>query len=203
MSSGRRVVKREQRSPRREQIIERAVALMQEKGYLGTSIQDVADELDFTKAAFYYFVKNKEELLYTIFQRAMDVALQGMSDAARSDAPASQKLHRMIEGYLAILNREHDLFTILFQEQRHLLPEHQAAIAETQRQILNFWKDVFAQGVASGEFTDLDPTLAAQAMVGMCSWAHRWFNPKGRLTAAEVADAFHQMFLKGITPRTV
>ena len=63
--SGRRAVKASQRSPRREQIIDRAVALMQEKGYLGTSIQDVADELDFTKAAFYYFVKNKEELLYT------------------------------------------------------------------------------------------------------------------------------------------
>ena len=90
--------KRAQRSPRREQIIERAVALMREKGYLGTSIQDMADELDFTKAAFYYFVKNKEELLYTIFQRAMDVSLEGMSEMAQSDAAASQKLHRMIEG---------------------------------------------------------------------------------------------------------
>ena len=117
--------------------------------------------------------------------------------------PHREKLHRMIEGYLAILNREHDLFAILFQEQRHLLPEHQAAIAETQRQILNFWKDVFAEGVASGEFTNIDPTLAAQAVVGMCSWAHRWFNPNGRLTAPEVADAFHQMFLNGITPRSV
>src|SRR5262249_12367169 len=171
------------------------------KGYLGTSIQDVADELDFTKAAFYYFVKNKEELLYTIFQRAMDVALEGMAEVARSDAPASQKLHVMIAGYISILNREHDLFTVLFQEQRHLLPEHQASIAETQRQILGFWKDVFTQGVNSGEFTDIDPALAAQAVVGMCSWAHRWLNPDGRLTPAEVADAFHQMLLRGILPR--
>jgi AcrR family transcriptional regulator len=199
--SGRRVVKASQRSPRREQIIERAVVLMQEKGYLGTSIQDVADELEFTKAAFYYFVKNKEELLYTIFQRAMDVALQGMGEVARSDASASQKLLVMIEGYLAVLNREHDLFTVLFQEQRHLLPEHQAAIAETQRQILGFWKDVFAQGVASGDFAKIDPTLAAEAVVGMCSWAHRWFNPNGRLTAAEVADGFHQMLLNGVSAR--
>ena len=175
---------------------------MQEKGYLGTSIQDVADELDFTKAAFYYFVKNKEELLYTIFQRAMDVALEGMGGLARSDAPASQKLHLMIEGYLAVLNSEHDLFTVLFQEERHLLPEHQAAIAETQRRILDFWKDVFAQGVSSGEFTSIDPTLAAQAVVGMCSWAHRWFNPDGRLTPAEVAAGFHHILLQGITPRS-
>jgi AcrR family transcriptional regulator len=189
------------RSPRREQIIERAVALMQEKGYLGTSIQDVADELDFTKAAFYYFVKNKEELLYTIFQRAMDVALEGMSELARTDGPATQKLHVMIDGYLGVLNREHDLFTVLFQEQRHLLPEHQSAIAETQRQILGYWKDVFAEGVASGEFTDIDPTVAAQAIVGMCSWAHRWFNPDGRLSAAEVSDAFHRILLQGILPR--
>ena len=50
------------RGARKLQIIERAVELMQEKGFLGTSIQDVTDQLDFTKAAFYYFVKNNTRL---------------------------------------------------------------------------------------------------------------------------------------------
>src|SRR5690349_456383 len=112
--------KRRPRGARKLQIIERAVELMQEKGFLGTSIQDVTDQLDFTKAAFYYFVKNKEELLYEIMQQAMDLSLEAMATTAHADLPPTQKLARMIEGYVRMMSERADLMSILFQEKRHL-----------------------------------------------------------------------------------
>ena len=191
--------KRRARPARKQQIIERAVELIQEKGFLGTSIQDVADQLDFTKAAFYYFVKNKEELLYEIMQQAMNLSLQSMAATAQSDLPPAKKLELMIDGYVRMMSERGDLMSILFQEKRHLSPEHYEAITRTEQHILDAWKEVYRAGVADGSFADIPPTVAAFAMIGVCSWTYLWLNPAGPLPPAEVAAILQQIVLHGVT----
>ena len=44
-----------------------------QKGFKGTSLDEIASSLDVTKGAFYYHIKNKEELLYQCFNRTLDV----------------------------------------------------------------------------------------------------------------------------------
>jgi len=44
-----------------------------QKGYKGTSLDEIASSLDVTKGAFYYHIKDKEELLYQCFKRTLDV----------------------------------------------------------------------------------------------------------------------------------
>ena len=61
---------------RRQAIIDEAIRLMHAKGYAATSIQDVANQFDFTKAAFYYYVKNKEELLYEVLLQTLQETVE-------------------------------------------------------------------------------------------------------------------------------
>ena len=55
------------RKPRRElveaQIYEQATRLFAERGFAGTSLQDIADAMGMTRPALYYYVKNKDQLL--------------------------------------------------------------------------------------------------------------------------------------------
>ena len=51
------------------------------KGYSGTSLRDVADELDLTDAALYYYVRNKEELVYLCYVRAADLGREALDKA--------------------------------------------------------------------------------------------------------------------------
>ena len=54
-------------SARRElveaQIYEQATRLFAERGFAGTSLQDVADAMGMTRSALYYYVRNKDQLL--------------------------------------------------------------------------------------------------------------------------------------------
>ena len=49
-------------SVQRDRLLAAAAHCFNHKGYSGTSLKDVADKLDLTDAALYYYVRNKEEL---------------------------------------------------------------------------------------------------------------------------------------------
>ena len=48
----------------KDRMLRAAARCFNEKGYSGTSLKDVSAILGLTDAALYYYVKNKEELVY-------------------------------------------------------------------------------------------------------------------------------------------
>ena len=72
-----------------------------QKGYSGTSLKDVADRLGLTDAALYYYVRNKEELVYLCYVRAADVGRDAMDAAVRDGRSGIDKVRRYLEYHVA------------------------------------------------------------------------------------------------------
>ena len=66
---------------KRDRLLRAAAECFNKKGYSGTSLKDVADILNLTDAALYYYVRNKEELVYLCYVRAADVGREAMERA--------------------------------------------------------------------------------------------------------------------------
>ena len=70
----------------RQRILKVANELFIEQGYEGTSLREIADRLDITKAALYYHFRSKEEILQTLLEpfetiiNAMLVRLEAADD---------------------------------------------------------------------------------------------------------------------------
>ncbi|WP_327407141.1 TetR/AcrR family transcriptional regulator [Streptomyces sp. NBC_01288] len=60
--------KRQRRGDTRQRIQDVALELFAEQGYEKTSLREIAEHLDVTKAALYYHFKTKEEILVGIFE---------------------------------------------------------------------------------------------------------------------------------------
>ena len=56
----------------RDQILDAATRLFARRGFNGTSLDEIAEHLDVSKGAFYYHIKNKEDLLYHCYSRSLD-----------------------------------------------------------------------------------------------------------------------------------
>jgi AcrR family transcriptional regulator len=52
------------------------------KGFDGTSLDEIAEQLQVTKGAFYYHIRNKEDLLYQCYNRSLDIIAAIHADAA-------------------------------------------------------------------------------------------------------------------------
>src|SRR5436309_11157977 len=65
---------------RREEIVAAAAEVFHEKGYDAGTLDDVADALDLRRASLYYYVRSKANLLFLIFEHALDMALRRLEE---------------------------------------------------------------------------------------------------------------------------
>ncbi len=58
--------------------------------------------------------------------------------------------------------------------------------------------EIIEHGVRIGKFRPIDPHVAALAIAGMRNWGAWWFQPDGRLSAAEIADIISDMAVRSV-----
>ncbi len=182
----------------REKIIEEAVELFKVKGYLGTSVQDLANKLGFTKAALYYYIQSKEEVLWEIVDQTMCTAERRMETLMQQEMPVLERLKQII--YNQILNVQDDApyMTIFFNEKVHLSPEKLAIIHARQRNYEESIATVIRQGIAEGVLEPVDALLTAYGILGMINWIIYWFDPNGTCKPEEIAELYVGIILRGI-----
>ena len=87
------------RTVRREAFLDVAQRLIQAKGYEAMSIQDVLDELEASKGAFYHYFDSKQALLEAVVERFADDAFAGLAPVLDDPGlPALRKLERVFAG---------------------------------------------------------------------------------------------------------
>jgi AcrR family transcriptional regulator len=171
---------------------------MQHRGFVGTTVEDVTDHLDLTKAAFYYYVQNKEELLFQISTQTLALADASISAIERASGAPDRKLGEMIDSFVRLVAERPAFFTVYFQEKGHLGPAHLRTVTRIERKIASALERVLREGMDSGAFRKTDPAVAAFALLGMCFWLYKWFRPDGRSSVDDVSAAFQALALGGV-----
>src|SRR5947199_5741730 len=99
--AGQRVHARAVGEDTQNRILDEAQALFSERGYVGTTVQQVANKLGITKAALYYhFPQGKEEIFVELMRRHLRRLHQGLEQALSSDQNVREQLEGMAE-YIA------------------------------------------------------------------------------------------------------
>lgn len=185
---------------RRDAIMRAAAAIYAERGFLGTSMAQIAAGCGASKSLIYHYYPSKEDILFDV----MDSHVQGLTMAARaivaSPGPPAGKV-RAIAG--ALMERYADAkanHKVLLNELGNLPFERRQTIVRHQRELL----DVF-----DGLVGELRPDLRADAarrrvltmlFFGMLNWTHTWLDPEGPIPGADVAQTAAAMFLAGAAP---
>jgi AcrR family transcriptional regulator len=175
------------------EIYEHAIRLFAERGFAGTSLQDIADALGITRPALYYYVKSKDELLAKL---AADVAggsaAQIAELAARPDLDAVGKLREIARLTVVRQATQPERFRLLIRSEAELPPELSDAYDASRRAVLKTVTGVIEEGIRAGRFRPVDARVAALAVMGMCNWVAWWFRP-GRNSVDAVADQLADM----------
>jgi len=182
---------------KRERILEEAVKLFYERGFTGTTLDDIAAELGVTKPFIYTHFRSKTDLLAALCKPTIELSLEAVSQAAKGPGSPTQRLHRAIADFTRVVLSRQPNIAIYFREEKNLSPEALAEINALRKRFDRVLSKLLAEGVAAGEFEIVDVNLAALAIGGMISWAYTWHRPEGRLSldemCARMADLASQM----------
>lgn len=187
---------------RQIQITAAAERLFRQKGYLATTVRDIADELGVRGASLYSHIGGKEELLWAIASRAADEFFAALEPIATSDEPAQLKLRKAIIAHVGVITRNLDAAAVYFNEWRHLGARRRNRFAKRRDEYEALFRKILRDGIIAGIFAPVDEKFAALLVLSATNWTHHWYKPDGPLTAEEVGRTLADMLLNGLS-RTV
>lgn len=185
----------------REEILEAAAQIFSQKGYHGTSMQDIAVAVNLQKASLYHHISSKQELLLALLNEALDLLIQRITQVANEPGAPDDKLRNAMCVYLETLAEYQDLAGVLLLEHRSLEPEYQSLHFPKRDAFERIWLDMIQEGIDQGVFTSAHPSLTARALLGVMNWTITWYRRDGVLTAQEISVQFADLFLHGLAAR--
>lgn len=182
-------------------MLDEAARLLHERGYMGTSMDDIADAVGLTKGSLYHHFPSKAAILCEIYEEAVDFVVSNTPRFEQAES-ASDAVRGVVHAILELIAANRHQVTVFYQEMRWLdewLPVKDAR--RIRKRIRDYILDIgqiIQRGIDSGEFREVDVSTAAYALVGMSSWTYQWFVPDKRISADEVTEIFTSIFLRGV-----
>ena len=166
-------------------------------------MSEVAKAAGVADGTIYLYFKSKDALLASLFEHRVERLMAFLERELPQASTASDRLRRIIELQLGLLEGERDLaevVTVILRQSTKLIKEHAAPKFTAY---LDAIARVIADGQASGELRkDVSPHLAARAIFGALDGiAMTWALGKadrGGLTWA--AGQLAQVVLQGLQP---
>ena len=180
-----------------ESVLRGSVKVFNERGYDGTSMEDLSRELGITKSAIYHHVASKEELLRLAVNRALDGLFALLDDVSAMDARAMTRLEELARRSVLLLVAELPFVTLLLRV-RGNTPAERAALAR-RREFDAAVASLVAQARDEGDLRpDVDPALVARLLYGMINSVTEWYRPRGGGKSPELAEIIVAVAFNGL-----
>lgn len=181
---------------RKAAIIREAIKLFAKKGYYATTLDEIAKKLRVTKAALYYYVHNKEEIIKEINARSVQRMSKAIS-LGNSNLSPREKLREFIKYHVEFSAEGADESRVLF-EQIHALPKKtRDDLKRKQREVDRTLQNIIQEGVEQGIFAVDDVKLVSFGILGLCNWTYHWYKPNGRLSPEQITEKFVHLLENG------
>lgn len=192
---------------RREQIIDAAMRVFAQKGFLRATNKDIAREAGITPGLIYYYFESKEALLTAILETRSPFQLVASLPPEVFELPPAFFLRMLVQRVLGVVESEP-----FIQLLRMLLPEivHNPEMAQVPagffQRVLGFLSNYFEVQIEKGRLRQLDAHLIAQVFLGSVMGfvlRRQIINDSTALQYSheQIADVIVETVLNGIVPK--
>ncbi len=166
-----RIVKEEERTAKRNEILDAALQLVYSKGYDKMTIQDILDQLQISKGAFYHYFDSKVDVLEAVVERmaAEQVEPIFLSIVQDPHLSALEKLHHYFDMSTRWKTSKKafvmELVKVWYSDENALA--RQKMLSRTVQHLEPFFTEIIKQGVQEGSFTTPYPEIASEVTINL------------------------------------
>lgn len=187
-------------SVKRDAVIRVAARAFRDHGFHNTSLDHIAAALEVTKPTIYYYVTNKEQLLFECFVAGLEPIRAALREVKQSRAPALERLNTVLRQYAQAVASEFG-WCMVRAEHQDLNPSMSAQVRALKVEIDQGIRRLLREGVRDGSIQPCDIKMTAFAIAGALNWIAHWYREEQAMTPAQIADAFVTVFGEGLRPR--
>jgi AcrR family transcriptional regulator len=184
------------RRNRRDEVVPAAVKIFHEKGYLASSVQDVADSVGVLKGSLYHYIDSKEDLLARIFEESDAQSFALMEEIQALDISAVERLRAFARSWSLWYMQNIERANIYINEWKHLNGERLEKVLAARHQydarVARMIEDVKSEGDAD---PDLSTRYATFFVLSAINGLPTWYRRRGPDPAEHIAEVYADMIV--------
>ena len=187
----------ERRLATRDALLDEAAAQFNARGISSVSVNDVARRVDLTRAAVYYYVADREDLVFQCYMRACQLLAE---DLARAQEEGADDLGRVEAFVRRVLSPERPTAAVV-SEIPYLSAPMRALVEKENRRNVDALQEFVLSGMRAGAIRDCDAFVVAQAILGILNWvvlSPGWVEERDPRFMSRIANALVDLLERGL-----
>ncbi len=186
----------EAKRKKRQEIFSATLDTFLKKGFLETSMREIADLAGMGKSSLYDYYKTKEEILIYFAKDSLDFMITRANEIAAQQESAHQRLNEIMKAHVDYIVANKKLFILFYFEGRRLSPEAQRNIQQERWVYQDLIRKIIEDGIAEGSIREVDPLVTARLLINTIVPVVFTSRPTG--TPQEMLEESMEIFFKGI-----
>ncbi len=151
----------------RKKILNTAIKIFSEKGFLATRISDISKEAGIAHGLLYYYFKDKEHILQAIFEENWKDLIKNINQVIEHNTSVQERISAILSFIFHLFYNHPDLFRVIVINLRYN-PEGKKYIrGELLQEFLQPLYRLFTEGQNEGVFRkDIEPEVAIDFLFG-------------------------------------
>ena len=148
---------------RRNEIIETAGKLFEEKGYEQTQVQDIVNEIGVAKGLFYYYFKSKDEVMEELADRYADAIIDAVNKLIDKDISTFDKINRIFQIFIDSAEKKFGIFMGILNVKNGIT--HERIFFNVGKKMVPLVTELILSGNDNGECNCSDPKFITEFLI--------------------------------------
>ena len=187
----------------RQEIIDAAIRVFAQKGFFNATLDEIAQEAEFSKGALYLYFSSKEDLLFSIIKEKFEPMSNRLKEVFDVTMSFKEKLHSLFSDLAVMVFKEKDFFSIIISQQvaffQALSIEKADKCFALHLEFDNLLVTHITKAIENGELRDINPHAINGVIHGATeNMMFNYWNCKTVEELLTAVDAFIDILYNGI-----
>lgn len=185
-------------SDRKQEILQTATRLFSEKGFLASTMRDLAKLLKIQPPSLYSHYESKDEILWEIAVRCAKIFNDRVLPIASVEDTIEGRLRSMIREHAVCILDNQEAAAIFFHEWEHLVPARHEWYSNFISMYERVFADLITEGIEEGSFRKVPSKFTTSMLLSGIAWIHRWYRPDGSMNVEVIGDNIVEFIMAGL-----
>lgn len=172
----------------RQLVLARSAEIFSQRGFRGTSMNEIAAAVGLSKPTLYHYFRNKEELLVRLYSAVLDESVEYTRQTIAGAPSPLSAIRELIVTRVEYTCQKQSILRVFFEEEHELPAKLAEEVLHRKRAFDDLFRALVEEHLAA--HPDLRAVIRPTVYVNMClgatNWCYRWYNPAGPLSPREL-----------------
>ncbi len=191
-------IKTQRNSTKKEVIINKAARLFREKGFAGTTMRDLAEDVGVEAASLYNHIQSKAEILQDICFRVANIFIEHLEKIEGNKQHSIDKIKSILRFHIQhIVNNYEDVY-VADREWRHLSEPYLSNYKVQRKSYRQRLAAIIEEGIRKKEIKAIDAPTAVLIMLHAISGIESWHRSKQKISAEQLEKNMIIILVEGL-----